>query len=59
MPWHLSPVTISTPESPRSLSHRRNSLHESFDSVNPSAQPMISRRPSPSTPMAARMLTFS
>ena len=39
----LSPVNMRTPESPRPLSHERNSLQHSADAVNPSAAPMTSR----------------
>jgi hypothetical protein len=45
--------------SPRPFSQARNSLHDSFDSVNPSAQPMITRYPLELTPMATMTATFS
>ena len=43
MPADLSPVTILTPLSPRSLSDSRNSRLLSALSVYPSAHPITSR----------------
>ena len=52
-------MTSLTPDSPRPRSHSRNPFQDSLDSVNPSAQPTISQRPSEFTPMATIAATFS
>lgn len=59
MPAALSPVNMRTPRRPRELSHERNSLQHSEDSVKPSAAPMASRHPSPLTPIFTITATFS
>ena len=59
IPSDLSPVTSLAPDGPRPRSHSRNSFQDSLDSVNPSAQPTISRRPSEFAPMATIAATFS